>query len=168
LLLHHADCRFWGADSTNSKPIGEHGDEAQRREKIVREFVITRGNASLLRWYAECAFCGLIAGIIVLIPCSLRKEQNASVSRPLVARQPGIRGDKLTQVSATTQSSLFRGGSMHIYFSDRLWQRVSPAPCCFTPPLAQRWALTCCQVAQAYREAARWLALIGKGAAEIK
>ena len=70
----------------------------------------------------------------------------------LVARQPGIRGDKLTQVSATTQSSAFRGGSTHIYFSDRLWQRVSPAPCCFIPPLAQRWALTCCQVAWAYRE----------------
>ncbi len=81
----------------------------------------------------------------------------------LVARQPGIRGDKLTQVSATTQSSAFRGGSTHIYFSDRLWQRVSPAPCCFIPPLAQRWAFTCCQVAQAYRKAARWLALIGKG-----
>jgi hypothetical protein len=80
----------------------------------------------------------------------------------LVAHQPGIRGDKLTQVSATTQSSVFRGGSTHIYISDRLWQRVSPAPLLHSL-LAQRWALTCCQVAQAYREAARWLALIGKG-----
>jgi len=81
----------------------------------------------------------------------------------LVAHQPDIRGNNLTQVSGTTQSSVFRGVSTHIYFSDRVWQCVSPASWRFIPPLARRWALTCCQVAQAYREATRWLALIGKG-----
>jgi hypothetical protein len=85
----------------------------------------------------------------------------------LVAHQPGIRGSNLTQVPATTLSSMFRGVSTPIYFSDRLWQRVSPASWRFLPPLAQRWALICCQVAQAYREPS----LVGadrKGAKEIK
>src|SRR5215470_4971076 len=87
-------------------------------------------------------------GMTVLIPRSLRKQRNASVSYPLSATSSVMPGIKLTQVSATTQSAVLPGVSTNTHgwhsSSTTAWILLFRPPlvtpiACVCAPLFHRW-----------------------------
>src|SRR5262249_46685828 len=106
------------------------------------------------------------AGMTVLIPRSLRKLRNASVSYPLSATSSVMPGIKLTQVSATTQSAVLPGVNTNTHgrhsSSTTAWILLFRPPlvtpiACVSAPLFRRWhsggfSHDCCRVplAQVY------------------
>ena len=103
----------------------------------------------------------------VLMPRSLRKLRNASVSYPLSATSSVMPGIKLTQVSATTQSAVLPGVSTNTHgrhsSSTTAWILLFRPPlvrpiACVSAPLFRRWrsggfSHDCCRVppAQVYQ-----------------